>query len=167
MIDFYIDQELELKAAAVNTETFDESDPHNPKNILFQPGTRVKVKAIKNDEIQIQFPNSEIFTHDPITVLTYFNIIENDKPIYTKRTVKVGPLEKSLGEYAPAEATWRKKYKTTIIVQIEELGDRDNMCCCCGADLDESLEKNEDGLTVCPHCGTSVVPVNASAFCTE
>jgi len=166
MIDFYIGQELELKAAATN-ERFNPEDPENPNGILFYPGTRVKIKAIKNNEINIQFPNGEIFTHDPITVLTYFNIIENDKLIYTKRTVKVGPLEKSLGDYAPPEATWRKKYKTTIIVQIEELGDRDNMCCCCGADLDETLEKNKDGLTVCPHCGTSVVPVNAAAFCVE
>lgn len=167
MIDFYPGQQLELRAAATNPATFNPEDPENPAGILFFPGTRVKVSAVGNNQIEITFPTNEIFIHDPITVLTYFNIIENDKPIYTKRTVKVGILDNNLGDYLPVEATWKKKYKTTIIIQIEELGDRGLICCYCASDLDENLPKDENGLVTCQKCGQSISPMNASDFYKE
>lgn len=156
MIDFIVGEELELKAAAVN--------PINPDEIWWQPGTRVKIISVEKDKVGIEFPDGDKFWHEPWLVIAYFNLIKNDNPVYVKRTVKIGNLDKNLADYFPVEADWKKKYKTTVIVEIEDMGFKKNICYSCQDDLGENPKQNDEGMSWCPKCDLFVPAINPLNF---
>jgi len=151
MLNYTTGDELLLNVPAIN--------PSKPDEVLFQAGTKVLIDSIKDNVVNLKFPDGVVYQHEARDLPALFKKVSKNN-VLSHTFSGVGTPPKGLFQFLPEGADWKKNYVWRISVELEERSVKQVICQSCTTEIIDFKNKNTAGYIYCTGCKEYITPLD-------